>query len=120
MDYFLEKAWKKTRELLNKNSLILTLEKNKTTLDICFSEKCKELFLPEKVIIKFEDKTLYAINPEALFFTKLNQLTYQDRTENKTKRDREVISILRKKINVNKLKKLIEKTSEDFWITGYF
>ena len=59
---------------------------------------------------------LIVISPEALFITKMNsQIASPNRTEEKRKKDSEVINELRKKIDIEKLKELVSKLKPEFW-----
>jgi hypothetical protein len=115
-DDFIPKGWnvQRTEEWIN------TVEKNGTTLDIVFSDNAKKAFLPCKIAVPFKGKKLFSVTPEALLLTKMNQLTSQERSDDKTKRDRKVIYQLRKEIQVKKLKMLLENLEDTFWTEGYF
>lgn len=116
---FTQKGWTHMQRTTN-TYFMDTVEKNNTTFDIIFSKSAKEVFLPRRVKIYFEDKCLYSISVEALFLTKMNQVASQKRSDCKTKRDREVIHILRKKINVQSLREILEDLKDSFWTEGYF
>jgi len=105
-----KKGWSKTI----KTEKVIMLQKDKTEIDVCKSE-IPELF-DSRSRIKYSDWELYVMSPEALFITKMNnQLAKEDRSEDKTKRDRETIKRLRGKIDPEKLRKLILKLPDEFW-----
>ena len=94
-----------------------TVKKNDTTFDIIYSKPAK-IFLCNRIQVSFKGYRLFVITPEALFLTKMNQLTSLKRTEEKTKRDRDVIHILRQKIDVEKLRTLLQTVDDSFWTKG--
>lgn len=113
---FIKKGW----TLKRTNDFMSTVEKNGTTFDIIFSENAQKVFLPSKVMVSFQGNPLYTTNVEALLVTKMNQVASPKRSEEKTKRDREVIRVLQKKIDVQKLRKLFQTLEDSFWTEGYF
>lgn len=113
---FIEKGWM----LQCADRFMSTVRKRDTTFDIIFSEPAEKALLPCKVAISFEDKELFSITPEALLLTKMDQITSLERSDEKTKRDRKVIHILRQKIDVKTLKKLLQNLEDSFWTEGYF
>ena len=118
-DDFTQKGWTPIQHTTN-TYFMDTVEKNNTTFDILFSKSAKEVFFPQRVKIYFEDKCLYSISVEALLLTKMNQVASRERSDCKTKRDREVIHMLRKKINVQNLREMLEDLEDSFWTEGYF
>ncbi|MEM4271869.1 MAG: DUF6036 family nucleotidyltransferase [Candidatus Pacearchaeota archaeon] len=119
--YFSDKGWKQTGLKTDKKLFMAsTLKKRNVTFDVIFSKSAKEILMPLRIKIQFNKYTLYSISPESLFLTKMSQLTSPKRTDNKTKRDRQVIARLRKKINLAKLRKLLQKMKDVFWTQGYF
>lgn len=117
---FFDKGWKKKAAHTDKKHyLVCSVEKGKTTFDICFSRNAAAVLLPQKVRMNFRGKSLYVLSPEALFLTKMNQLSRIDRSDVKTERDRRVIAVLRKKIVVRKLKSFVQSTKDMFWLKGY-
>jgi len=96
---------------------VCTLIKNGTTFDICYSLSSKKVFVQFGVKKKFENFNLRLISLEGLYLTKVSQITFL-RPEIKTKRDREVINILRERISVSRLKKMIFLLPEIFWKEG--
>lgn len=117
-DDFLEKGWRKIRYTTD-DIFMSTVEKNGTTLDVVFSEPAK-IFLSDKIRVFFKGNQLFVITPEALLLTKMNQITSPERSDEKTKRDRAVIHILRKKIDVKNLRRLLLCLEDSFWTKGYF
>lgn len=107
---FLKKGWRKQYT----NDFMSTVKKNDTTFDIIYSKTAK-IFLSGRIQVSFKGYRLFVITPEALFLTKMNQLASLKRTEEKTKRDRDVIHILRQKIDVEKLKNLLQTVDDSFW-----
>jgi hypothetical protein len=117
-DDFLKKGWRKMRYITD-DIFLSTVEKNNTTFDIIFSKTAK-IFLQDRIQIHFKSIRVFVISPEALFLTKMNQVASPERSDEKTKRDREVIHILRKTIDVKALKKLLQNVDYSFWTKGYF
>jgi hypothetical protein len=117
-DDFLKKGWRKIRYITN-DIFLSTLEKNNTTFDIIFSKTAK-IYLRDRIQVPFKNIHVFVISPEALFLTKMNQVASPERSDEKTKRDREVIHILRKTIDVKALKKLLQNVDDSFWTKGYF
>jgi hypothetical protein len=117
-DDFLKKGWRKIRYITDK-IFLSTVEKNNTTFDIILSKTAK-IFLRDRIQIPFKSIHVFVISPEALFLTKMNQVASPERSDEKTQRDREVINILRKTIDVKALKKLLQNVDDSFWTKGYF
>ncbi len=117
-DDFLKKGWRKIRYTTD-DIFMSTVKKNNTTFDVIFSKTAK-IFLSNRIQVSFKGIQLFVIAPEALFITKMNQITSRQRSDEKTKRDREVIHILRKMIDVKTLKKLLQNVDDSFWTKGYF
>jgi len=118
--YFACNGWKKIKTKTDNSSwMISTLDKNNTTFDIIFSKSAEKIILPKKVKLSFKGKQLYFISKEALFLSKLIWLASENRTEEKIKRDRKVVNILRKDLNLNNLRKLMAEMEDPFWTNGY-
>lgn len=118
-DHFVNRGWTLKNRTAHTH-FMGTVEKNNTTFDVIFTKPAKEVFLPRKVKVRFEGKHLYSISVEALLLTKMNQIAWRERSNDKTKRDREVIHILRKKIDVANLREMLEDLDDSFWTEGYF
>ena len=95
------------------------LKKKETTFDIVHSQIATDLFFKDKVEIKVEGHNLNFISKEALFLTKLGQYRAKVRTDEKRKRDLEVINQLSETIDVDKIKELASKLPESYWKTGW-
>ncbi len=119
-DDFTTKGWNRIRTGYTDDYFMNTVEKNGTTFDIIYSAPAKEVLLPHKVRVRFKGTYLYTISVEALLLTKMNQLTSLERSDYKTKRDREVIHILRQKIDVQELRELLKDVKDSFWVKGHF
>ncbi|MGC1120748.1 MAG: hypothetical protein WBA22_06605 [Candidatus Methanofastidiosia archaeon] len=89
-------------------------------IDICFSSPARNVFFPERATIYYRGTPLLVITQEALLLTKMNQLTSPQRTDAKTTRDRQVIQILRKKIDISKLRELVNNLEDSFWTQGWY
>src|SRR3989338_656230 len=114
-----EKNWKQVKqETDNKHYSVAILEKNKTSLDIVYSVTSKDTLYPTKEKIRFQEHSLNVLSKESMLITKINQLTYIDRAKEKYKRDRQVINILRKEIDIKKLRKILPKLHKVFWTFG--
>jgi hypothetical protein len=94
------------------------LEKNGTTFDILYSQKASELLFYDIAEIEVYGYKAKFLSKEGLFITKLGQLTWRNRTEEKRKRDLDTINLLRESIDAQKLSELIAKLPNSFWITG--
>ena len=94
------------------------LEKNETTFDIVFSKPASELFFHDKVKIEVYSHKINFISKEFLFITKLGQLSSSERTDEKRKRDLETIMKLRKQIDLDKIRKMVLKLPDSYWLTG--
>ncbi len=111
--------WNQTKqETDNKYYYVASLKKKGTTLDAVYSITSKKSLYSTKEKIKFKKYNLNVLSKEAMLITKINQLTYLFRKKEKQKRDRQVISILRKKINIKKLRNLLKNLHEVFWTHG--
>ncbi|MBU6998121.1 MAG: hypothetical protein HXS51_06765 [Theionarchaea archaeon] len=119
MEDFLEKGWKRIC-YSSQHFVTGTVKNHDTTLDICFSPPACHALLPGRTTISYEGTPLLVITPEALFLTKMNQLTSPLRTDAKTARDRQVIEILRKKIEVSALRELLDNLEDSFWTLGWY
>ncbi len=120
-DEFVKKGWELTKnEKFCDDAGVKTVEKNGTTFDICLNQHVNKVFFPVKVEVSFEELTLQVLSLEGLFLTTLKQITGKSRTEAKMKRDRETIELLRKKIDVKRLKELIMSTADTFWTERHF
>ena len=116
---FIEKGWN-LRQSTSNDFVLSTVEKNNTTFDIVFSSLAGKVFLPGKIAVSYKGGKLFAIAPEALLLTKMNQLTLMERSTEKIRRDQKVIAILRKHIDVEKTKELICNLDDSFWTEGHF
>ena len=116
---FIKKGWNQF-DFKTNDFFMSTVKKNETTFDIIFSEPAQKVLLPCRIVVSFQDNPLYTISAEALLLTKMNQLTSLKRSDEKTKRDREVIHVLREKIDVQKLRKLLQTLEDSFWTKGHF
>jgi hypothetical protein len=117
---FINAGWKqKSKKTDNSLFMCSTLEKNNTTFDIIFSKSAKETILPNKVKLPFNSYGLYVINKEALFISKLLWLASENRPEEKIRRDKNVVNILRKNLNIKELRKILVKMKDTFWKKGY-
>ena len=115
------KGWTKFKERgIDGTFYSNSLEKNNTTFDIIFSSPALEVLMPRKVKTEFEGKEYFTLSKEGIFLTKMNILTNPKRTENKTKRDREVINILREQVDLDKVRELVISLKDSFWRSGYF
>jgi hypothetical protein len=113
---FISSGWDHIQFKTDKISMS-TVKKNKTTFDIIFSQSAKKFF-PSRIVVSLDGKKLFCISLEALLLTKLNQLAAIERSEEKTKRDRSVIRVLREKIDVTKLNELLHDLEDSFWTEG--
>lgn len=116
---FVKKGWTEIKRRLSQEVIVITVVKNNTTFDIITVPQ-KSPYFKTRVTCAFRGKKLQVISSEALLITKMNQLTWESRTDVKTKRDRKVIALLRKKINVKKMRALLPHLSDHFWTKGYF
>ncbi|MFH1409750.1 MAG: hypothetical protein ABIH34_07600 [Nanoarchaeota archaeon] len=95
------------------------LVKKDTTFDIIFSEAAATLFFNDKVILESEGRKVSVLSKEALFITKLGQLSVKNRTEAKRKRDWETVNELRKDFDLKKIRELIPRLPDSFWAVGW-
>jgi hypothetical protein len=116
---FIQKGWEKTR-YFGEQFVMGTVKSGDTTLDICFSQPGRTIFFPQRVTVYYKGAPLLVITPEALLLTKMNQLTSPERTDAKTARDRQVIEILREKIDVSRLRELVNSLEDTFWTKGWY
>src|SRR3989338_593967 len=80
------KGWKKIlRKTDKKYYLLSTLKKNNMSLDIVYSVTSKTALYPMKEKLKYFGWNLSVLSKEAMFITKLNQLTQLNRKEEKYK-----------------------------------
>lgn len=116
---FIQKGWEKTH-YFSEQFTMGTVKSHDTTLDICFSPPARTVFFPQRVTVYYKGTPLLVITPEALLLTKMNQLTSPQRTDAKTVRDRQVIEILRKKIDASRLRELVNNLEDTFWTQGWY
>ncbi|MBU7017107.1 MAG: hypothetical protein HXS44_06325 [Theionarchaea archaeon] len=112
---FIKKGW----TLSNSHNFFSTVEKNNTTFDIIYSESAKKAFLPCALVIPYKDLLLSVISAEALFLTKMAQVSALQRSPEKTARDRKIIYILRQRIDSKKVKELLLNMDDSLWIEGW-
>ncbi len=116
---FIKNGWKIKKERQNKFYEFKRLIKNDTTVDLLYSVIGKKCFLlNNKTKIKFQKYNLNVLNKEALFLSKLQVIMEPDRKESKHKRDRKVLNILRKDLDITKLRTLMKKLPRGFWRDG--
>jgi hypothetical protein len=94
------------------------LEKEGTTLDIVYSSEAARLLFSDAVEIEVYGNKVRFLSKEWLFLTKLGQLSWKDRKEEKRKRDIETIDRLRSLIDLKKLNQLASKLPVSYWRTG--
>lgn len=115
---FLEKGWRKIKSSKTPGFFSVSLKKSRTTFDLVYTENVKKIIMPGVEKMKYQKYVLNSVGCEWLFLSKLNGISFP-RALAKVTRDRKVIQLLRKKINVGKLKKLVMSYGEDFWKNGY-
>jgi hypothetical protein len=117
---FTKNSWKKTDEESGKEDYkFVTLEKDKTTFDLCTSQYVREIVIPNKEEVKYKNFKLKVISKEQLFIDRLNSASDEKRGEFKLARDRKVIKILRNKIEIKKLKNLFNSLPDAVWTYGW-
>jgi len=94
------------------------LKKNETTFDIIYTPASSKLLLPDAVEIEVYGYKLRFLSKEALFLTKLGQLSWLDRKENKRKRDIETVNRLRNSVDPKKLSRLASNLPPSYWLAG--
>jgi hypothetical protein len=94
------------------------LGKNGTTFDIAYSQPASKLLFSDIAKIEVYGHKIRFLSKEGLFITKLGQLTWENRTDEKHKRDLETIISLRKLIDARKVNELVKKLPDSFWKTG--
>jgi hypothetical protein len=95
-----------------------TLEKNKMTFDVVYTPESAELIVPHsegKEVYGFKVKV---ISKEWLFFTKLGQISWSDRSAEKRQRDAETIEKLRDVVDIQKIKMIAAKLPKKYWRYG--
>lgn len=111
--------WNQTKqETDNKYYYFTSLNKKGTSIDIVYSITSKKTFYSTKEKIRFNKYKLNVLSKEAMLITKINQLTYLFRKKEKQERDKKVISVLRTKIDIKKLRKILKNLHEVFWKYG--
>ncbi|MBU7013940.1 MAG: hypothetical protein HXS52_08150 [Theionarchaea archaeon] len=116
---FLKKGWKRT-QYCSQQFVTGTVKSHDTTLDLCFSPPAHNVLIPERITTHYKGIPLLVITPEALLLTKMSQLTSPLRTDAKTARDRQVIQMLRKKVDVSALRELVGNLEDSFWTQGWY
>lgn len=118
---FLRKGWSIKGKLILKNGQIriFKLEKGGFTFDVIYSRLASELFFNDAVEMEVYGYTNMFVSKEALFLTKLGQLTAINRSENKRKRDLETIIRLREHVDARKVRNLASKLPASYWKTGW-
>jgi hypothetical protein len=99
---------------------VSTLEKGGTSFDICWSQNASDVLIPEAVSIEFSSYVLSVVSLEALFLTKLLQLSLPNRSPGKTARDRATIEGLRSRIRPDQLRRLASSLRDEVWQRGMF
>ncbi len=94
------------------------LERNDTTFDVVYTDDASNLLFNDIVVIDIYGHKLRFISKEWLFITKLGQLTWPDRTEEKRTRDIEVLQKLRESMDVEKIKHIASQLPEKYWELG--
>jgi len=123
-DYFLHRGWhlveSGTTLVQEKNDgsvRVITLERNEMTIDICYYPALVDALFSSCIRVSFDGRLIRTISPEAFLITKLNHLTL-DLPTDRTQRDREVIRLIRKEVNLDKLYTLLQSMGQKFWIQG--
>jgi len=120
VEELVSQGWKKVKEGTdNTHYWHACLEKNGSTLDLVYSKSTAEVCFPLKQKFERDGIELYALSTELLFLEKLNQLSSIKRTEKKTERDREAVSILRKMLDLDKLRAILPQLKDIYWREGY-
>lgn len=118
-DFFLSNGWKVIRSDSGNDFFVVDIKKNFTVCKILFSKSACNVLFSESNIVKFKNFRVPCLNVEALFLSTLNQVSAADRATSKIEKDREALSMLRKKIDVEHFKQLVSKTHKEFWSHSY-
>lgn len=110
-------GWK---EIPNKLSMkeLHTFLKNGSTFDIKVSSIPYDLFYTDHVSIEVYGRKLNFISKEGLYVTKLGQMSIDNRSDEKVKRDRDTIQKLRPLLDIEKLRAMIQKLPDSYYRTG--
>lgn len=117
----LHHGWKITRKSkMFKTHRFISMQKNKTTFDIHWSDLALKAFMSHAVTINYLKYHLQVLGIEEMFLCKVQVLIETKRNISKVQRDKQVISLLKCKLNDHKLKLLLCKLPSKFWSKGYF
>lgn len=94
------------------------LQKSGTTFDVVYTQDSARLILPDSEEVEAYGYKLRVISKEWLFITKLGQMSWMDRSEEKRKRDVVVVNKLRELINTNKMARISRRLPGMYWKTG--
>jgi len=93
-------------------------EKGGTTFDVVYSPRATQLIIPEKVELIVEGYKLQFISKEWLYLTKLGQLIWKGRSEEKRQRDIQAVLGLEDLIDAQKIVKFVSQLPACFWKEG--
>jgi len=105
------KRWEVFRSYPYLNSL----RKKETTLDILYSDNAAQNYFPDAVVIEVYGHRVCVLSREALFLMKLSQLFWDERTEEKRRRDWVAVNSLKLLVDTKNVKGLIGKMPDSFW-----
>jgi hypothetical protein len=108
---FEKKRWRKFRSYPYLDSF----EKNETTFDILYSENASKNYFSDTVVIEVYSFKVRVLSREALFLMKLSQLFWDERTEEKRRRDWVAVNSLKLQVDTKNVKELIGKMPDSFW-----
>jgi len=116
----LQRGWNEKAKVEDKWVWYVGMEKNGTSFDMHHSELSNKVFLNNTVEMRFDKYPLSIVGTEELFIAKIHALIDDDRSPEKVQRDKKVISLLKDKIDGEKMRLIFDKLPEEFWTKGYF
>lgn len=96
-----------------------SLKKNEATFDIVYTEYSAKILFQKPVTKALYSYNVNFIAPEALFLTKMGQITWPERSEAKKARDSKCINTLRETLDLVALSQLLSVIPVHFWKKGY-
>ncbi len=95
-----------------------TVKTGGITLTVRCTYLSRHVWLATQQTITYDNRQLQVITPEALFLILWNQITWQDRSLQKTEQDRTILSDLRALINIQKMLTIMEYLPDTYWRDG--
>lgn len=118
---FASRGWIPTKDCWETpEHLNIVLNKKETEFDLVYSTHAVQHLLDEPTIVDFGGSRVLTLSREAMLLVKINQMTKPDRSPEKVFRDRNVINILRKQVDILRITALAGQLGSRYWTEGRF